>query len=340
MTEVLFPVRGVGYDAGVVYDRDFTSRPVWDADETRRDMRAIGRRLGCNAVLVMATDIDRLMDTSRIAREEGLAVWVQPRLFDASRSQVTEYLATVAEHAEALRREYGEVSLNIGCELSLSVRGFTPGRTFVSRGSLLRFFWILLPVANLRLRRFLRRLVEVGRTRFGGPISYGSGWWEHPDWTIFDVVGLDAYRESYNAAEFSSSLRHMVETHHREGRPVYVFEFGTCAYVGAAERASQAFDVIREIDDEMQVPTTLVRDEQVQADYLDELFDIFAEAGVDGTFVWGFSEPSLTRSQDPAHDLDIASYGIVAPLADGTWEPKAAFFTVAKRYGKPPEQSS
>ncbi|MEZ5085649.1 MAG: hypothetical protein R2722_05180 [Tessaracoccus sp.] len=133
MTEVLFPVRGVGYDAGVVYDRDFTSRPVWDADETRRDMRAIGRRLGCNAVLVMATDIDRLMDTSRIAREEGLAVWVQPRLFDASRSQVTEYLATVAEHAEALRREYGEVSLNIGCELSLSVRGFTPGRTFIAR---------------------------------------------------------------------------------------------------------------------------------------------------------------------------------------------------------------
>lgn len=333
MRDPSFSVRGIGYDAGVIYDRDFDSRPVWRADDVRADLRAIRVRLGCNAVLVMATDIDRLLSTALIAREEGLAVWIQPRLFDAPQSQIAEHLGRVAERAELLRLEHGEVSLNIGCELSLSAQGFTPGRTFSSRGALLPLFWVLLPLANLRLRRFLRELAGLVRERFAGPVSYGAGDWERPDWTVFDVVGLDAYRESSNAREFTGSLQRTVERHRAAGRAVHVFEFGTCSYAGAAEKASQAADVLREAHGHIRVPVKLVRDEQVQADYLDELFDIFAEVGVDGTFVWGFSEPALTRSDEPGHDLDIASYGIVAPLADGGWQPKRAFGTVARRYG-------
>src|SRR5699024_2216005 len=111
----------------------------------RADMRVIRRRLGCDTVLVMATDIGRLMETSQIACEEGLAVWIQPRLFDATRSQIAQHLAVVADRAEVLRLEHGRVSLNVGCEPSLSARGFTPGRTFSSRGSLLPIFSMLLP---------------------------------------------------------------------------------------------------------------------------------------------------------------------------------------------------
>ena len=336
MGDPVFAVRGIGYDAGVLYDGDFDSRPEWDADETRSDLQAIRHRLGCNTVLVMATKIDRLIDTARIACEEGLAVWIQPRLFDASRSEIAEQLIVVADRAEYLRLEYGEVSLNVGCELSLSARGFTPGRTFSSRGALLPIFSMFLPVVNLRLRRFLKELVGLTRQRFGGAVSYGAGSWERPDWRIFDVVGLDAYRDAGNAWRFESSLRHTVSRHQGAGRPVYIFEFGTCAYVGAAENASQASDVLQEADGGMKVPTKLVRDEQVQADYLDEMFDVFARAGVAGTFVWGFSEPRLTRSDTPGHDLDLASYGIVAPMNDGTWQPKAAFRTVAERYGGTP----
>jgi hypothetical protein len=336
MSDSVFAVRGICYDAGVVYDGDFDSRPVWDADAVRGDLRTIRHRLGCDTVLVMATDVDRLLDTSRIARQEDLAVWVQPRLFDARRSQIAEHLTQVAERAETLRVEYGHVSLNVGCELSLSARGFTPGRTFSSRGALLPIFSMFLPLVNLRLRRFQRELVALARQRFSGPVSYGAGSWERPNWAIFDVVGLDAYRDASNAGRFATKLRRTVERHRRAGRPVYVFEFGTCSYDGAAENASQASDVLLEADGRMQVPATLVRDEQVQADYLDELFDIFTEAGVDGTFVWGFSEPALIRSDEPGDDLDIASYGIVAPLPDGTWLPKQAFATVATRYGGAP----
>ncbi|TDE97341.1 hypothetical protein EXU48_03845 [Occultella glacieicola] len=332
MGERAFGVQGIGYDAGVLYERDFESNPHWRTERVRRDMRAIRDGLGCDTVLVMATDIDRLLGTATIAREEGLSVWIQPRVFDVAPDVVAQNLAAVAERAEVLRTAHGDVSLNLGCELSLSATGFVPGSTFVRRGLMLPFLSLALPLINWRLRRFLARLVTVARDRFAGPISYGAGDWERPDWSRFDVVGLDAYRDSSNAWRFPGDMRHAVRTHRRAGRPVYVFEFGTCAYVGAAERASDAANVLLPGEGGMRVPTSLVRDERVQADYLDELFEIFSAAGVDGTFVWGFSEPALPRSDEPGRDLDAASYGVVAPIGD-SWQPKAAFATIARRYG-------
>jgi hypothetical protein len=333
MGERSFGVQGIGYDAGVLYERDFESNPDWTPERVRRDMRAIRDGLGCDTVLVMATDTDRLLETATVAREEGLAVWIQPRVFDVDPAQVAENLLIVAERAEVLRATHHDVSLNLGCELSLSANGFVPGGTFIRRGLALPYVSMALPLINWRLRRFLARLVTVARERFAGPISYGAGEWERPDWSLFDAVGLDAYRDAANAWRFSGDVRHAVERHHRAGRPVYVFEFGTCAYVGAAENASEAANVLRvDRDGGLRVPTSLERDERVQADYLDELFEIFADAGVDGTFVWGFSEPALTRSEEPGHDLDAASYGVVAPVGD-SWAPKLAFGTIARRYG-------
>ncbi|WP_163542923.1 hypothetical protein [Occultella kanbiaonis] len=333
MGERAFGVQGIGYDAGVRYERDFESNPHWTPERARRDMRAIRDGLGCDTVLVMATDAGRLLETATVAREEGLAVWIQPRVFDVDRDRIVENLELVAERAEALRLSKGDVSLNVGCELSLSANGFVPGGTFIRRGLALPYVSIALPLINWRLRRFLARLVTVARGRFAGPISYGAGEWERPDWSLFDAVGLDAYRDAANAWRFAGDVRHAVERHHRAGRPVLMFEFGTCAYVGAAENASEAANVLRAgADGGMRVPMSLERDERVQADYLDELFDIFADAGVDGTFVWGFSEPALTRSEEPGHDLDAASYGVVAPIAD-SWLPKLAFGTIARRYG-------
>lgn len=334
MTESTFAVRGMGYDAGVIYEHDFDSRPVWDVAAVRHDLRAIRNRLGCTWVLVMATGAERLLQTARMAREEGLGVWLQPRLFESNRAEVAENLAAVATAAEELRMEFGDVALNVGCELSLSTRGFLPGRTFMQRGTLLPFTAALLPWANWRLRRFLTELADIARSRFGGPVSYGAGDWERPNWNSFDIVGLDAYRDAANAWNFADGIRRQVSRQHAAGRPVLVFEFGSCAYRGASGNASMASQVIKE-DGEggMSVPESVQRDEQDQADYLAELFGVFAEAGVDGTFVWGFSEPVLTRSTEPGADLDRASYGIVAVHPDGSWVPKTAFGTVASHYG-------
>ncbi|MBL5972859.1 MAG: hypothetical protein D3X82_03530 [Candidatus Leucobacter sulfamidivorax] len=57
MTE---PVRGIGYDAGVLYEKGFESNPFFTEQHARRDFRAIREELGCDAVLIMASDPDRL----------------------------------------------------------------------------------------------------------------------------------------------------------------------------------------------------------------------------------------------------------------------------------------
>jgi hypothetical protein len=212
------------------------------------------------------------------------------------------------------------------------VNGFYPGRSFIRRGSLLPWFSWLKPVADRRLDRFLDRAVTIARTRFAGPLSYGSGSWESVDWRRFDYVGLDYYLEAANRWRFADDVRR----HVRRGKPVLITEFGCCTYRGAAERGAGGFWVIDYRTDPPTMPAKLIRDERVQADYLEESLDLFTEAGVHGTFVFGFHEPSLPTSADPVHDLDQGSFGIVKVLPpDGAgerWERKEAFAALARRY--------
>ncbi|WP_114559039.1 hypothetical protein [Desertihabitans aurantiacus] len=328
MTE---PLRGIGYDAGVLYERVFDSNPRFTEQGARRDLRAIRRELGCDAVLVMASDPGRLRGAAGIAAEEGLEVWLQPRPFDRPVEELREAVRAAATTAEGLRAAGAAAGLVVGCELTLSTPGLLPGPTFWTRAMLMAVTSPLLPIANRRLRRLLGDLVGDARERFAGPVSYGAGDWERPDWSVFDVVGADRYRDARNAWRFEDDTRALVQHAHRHGRPVYVFEFGSCTYRGAAARASTAAGVLRGRG-EPTVPRHLRRDEQEQADYLTELLDTFDRCEVDGTFVWGFSEPALTTSDQPGRDLDLASYGVVSAHADGTWTPKRAYHALAHRY--------
>lgn len=338
------PVRGIGYDAGVLYEGDQPSRPHWRVEDARRDLRVIRDELHCNAVMIMATDNERLAEAGAAALDLGLFTWLQPRVFDADPPEALANLATAARLAEELRGQYGEVGLNIGCEMSLSVNGFFPGGSFIRRGALLTWFFWLKPLADLRLNRFLRGAAAVAREQFAGPLSYGSGSWESIDWRPFDYIGLDYYLEAGNRWRFESDVRR----HVRSGKPVLITEFGCCGYQGAAERGAAGFGVIDYGSEPPTVPAKLVRSERVQADYLNESLDIFAAAGVHGTFVFGFSEPSLPYSPDPPHDLDRASFGIVKVLPRRTesadeperWERKEAFDALAGRYRAAAEDQS
>jgi hypothetical protein len=326
------PVRGIGYDAGVLYERGFDSNPFFSEQNARRDFRAIRDELGCTAVLVMASQPERLAAAARLAADAGLAAWLQPRPFDCPVAELRAAVKSAARTAESLRAAGAEVGLVVGCELTLSTPGMLPGRTFWARGRLLTVKFPLLPFANWRLRRLLANLVADAREVFAGPISYGAGEWERPDWSHFDVVGADRYREASNSWRFDDDIRALAEQSHAHGKPCYVFEFGTCTYRGSADRASTASGVLRG-GAEPTVPSSLVRDEQAQANYLVELLELFDRAGVDGSFVWGFSEPALTTSDVPGHDLDLASYGVVAATADGAWSAKRAFHALARYNG-------
>lgn len=329
-------VRGINCDAGVVYEATFHSRPDWRVDDVRRDLTVIRDALSCNAVSIMATDNQRLADAGEVAAELGLFVWLQPRLFDATGDEVVSNLSRAAAVAEDLRTRHARVGLNVGCELTLSSEGMVPGGSFIRRGQLLPWFSWLKPVYDRRLNRLLTRLVATGREHFGGPLTYGAGDWETVRWDPFDYVGLDTYRDGSNRWRYASDLRR----HVRRGKPVLVVEFGCCSYEGAAERGPNGFAVLDWRSDPPTVPSRVVRDEQVQADYIDDSLEVFTATGVHGAFLWGFSEPTLTDATNHADDLDIASFGIVKVLRPGSnnserperWERKAGFYTLADRY--------
>jgi hypothetical protein len=84
-----------------------------------------------------------------------------------------------------------------------------------------------------------------------------------------------------------------------------------------------------------------VRSEETQACAIAELLELYDDADVYGAYVYDFVQPQLPHSTDARFDLDMASYGIVRPLAHGDtarWQRKAAFETVAAHYGKARKQ--
>ena len=86
-----------------------------------------------------------------------------------------------------------------------------------------------------------------------------------------------------------------------------------------------------------------VRDEAWQAEKLVENLDILEKAGADGAFVSSFVSQKDPYSDDPRHDLDMASFSLVKYFEGGrrgttypdmSWEPKESFRAVADYYSR------
>ena len=68
------PVRGTGYDAGVLYEKDFESNPFFTEQRARRDFRAICEELGCDAGFgpgKYADDVASFICTELAARKQN-----------------------------------------------------------------------------------------------------------------------------------------------------------------------------------------------------------------------------------------------------------------------------
>lgn len=332
-------LRGVSYDVGTDYTaaQGVLSLKTWDTDRVREELRVIRDDLHSTGVMVFGTELDRLQSAAEIAADLGLTVWLQPRVIDASEADLTSHLVEAATRADAVRTQGADVTLNIGVEFSIFADGIIPGDTFEERIVTLVEAFDELPTYNKRLNELLERLVTAAREPFAGPVSYGSGTWEAPDWRLFDVVGVDLYRDAFNRDTFDEQLAALQAL----GKPVVITEFGCCCYEGAAEAAGAGFQIV----DWSQTPPVIngdyVRSEQEQANYLDDLLDRYVAAGVHGAFVFTFLEEAYPYSPDPHYDLDMASFGIVKVWPDttdqgydatGYWEPKAGFHLVAERF--------
>jgi hypothetical protein len=169
--------------------------------------------------------IDRL---SEGGLEVGLELWYAPFPHDMTTPALIAYLVECAERAEALRRKSPDVVLVLGCEHTLFQHGFMPGEHFMERivNALGTF-----PVSgdrafvlseSTRLNSVLAEAVDAVRQVFGGRVTYASGKWEDVDWTPFDIVSVDLYRQRANAAVYAGQLRSSFAF----GKPVAVTEFG------------------------------------------------------------------------------------------------------------------
>jgi hypothetical protein len=319
-------LRGVNYD---------TEREVWRSEFVRREIETIRRDLHCNSILLLGSDLDRLTESAAVAADNGLHVWFEPRHFDSNAADTLEFVSTVARAAEELRADHPGVGLSVGCELTIFMAGIVPGDDWVARSVSLGST----PPAdyNARLDAFFADALATVRPIFGGPITYSSGVWEEVDWRPFDMVGMDLYRTADNEATFVEDVRNLG----RHGKPVVITEFGCCSFRGAEDMGGDGFTMVDYTRNPPVVAEGLVRDEQVQARYIDELLDVFEAERVHGAFVYDFIEPDTPHSPDPRHDYDMAGFGVVTCYPSGTdraydrtghFEPKVAFDTIAARF--------
>lgn len=328
--------KGINYDTGFMPENH--SRPDFAPAVVEAEMRVIARELGCTAVRITGGDPARIDLAARAAAAEGLEVWFSPFPVEVPKAGLLDLFRDCAERAEQLRRDGAEVVLVIGCELTLFTPGYLPGMLFFDRirrlarpGPRQLVAFARLPK---RLNAFLAEAADTARRQFSGPLTYAAAAWEPVDWSRFDIVSVDAYRDARNSGSFRTDLR----KHMDHGKPVVATEYGCCAYAGAADRGGMGWDIAEY--DETGAPTIrgdYERDESEQVRYLQDVNRIFVEEGVDLAFWFTFAKYHMPVSSDPRKDADLASHGLVAVLpaaADAGyqglgWQPRQAFEAMA-----------
>lgn len=326
------PVKGINYDVGTEFSPGELSRSVWNQADAARDFEVIRDELHCNSVNVYGTELARLEEAAGIAIDLGLHVSFQARSVDQDQRTTTGFVEEAAATAETLRRR-GAITLNVGCEITMFTSGFIPGKSFMRRMRNMVWVWPFFSHVNRRLNVYLSELAATARSSFKGEVTYGSGSWERVDWELFDLVGVNLYRDRWNEKTYRDDLRGLLDG----DRAVIITELGCATFAGAERRGGGGWTIVDFDADPPMVRPGHRRSERAQAELVGELLDILREEGVDGVYVFDFLAAGFPHDSDPARDLDMASYGIVKVLPGGSaesivWEKKESFATVANRF--------
>jgi hypothetical protein len=339
--------KGVCYDVGrEMLGRNW--RPDYDPTVVRRELEIIRDDLHCNAVRLQGKDLGRLQTAADNALNLGLEVWYSPELWDHDADETLAYLRAAAKTAHQLEQRWpGRVLFSVGSELTFFMQGFVPGANVLKRlaspalGEIIRS-----GLHNAALNRFLGRASEVVRAEFQGAITYASLPFEAVDWTPFDWVGGDFYREARGRDRYAE----MLQRFRAFGKPLANMEFGCCTFRGAEDLGGRGWQIVDYGRWTPRLTGDYAYDQGAQAREVAELLRINDSAGVDATFVFTFVQPPQEASAwqhrrlaRARFDPDIVSYSLVKWLPDGrhgtvypemTWEPKESFGAVAEYYGR------
>jgi hypothetical protein len=329
-------LRGIHYDVRTLTIEGTSTRPTLTTEEIERDIADIAHGLHANAIRITGDDVARLAATSEVAARYGLEAWLSPMIPNADPATTLTRIAETARVAEDVRHTGQTSVLVVGCELSVFMAGILPGATHAERFALLSDPTRLVAEVTASGRDpqtsfadFLRTAVATARSAFHGQITYASGMWETVDWSGFDMIGVDAYRDASNRAAYSDMLRALA----RQRQPVVITEFGCATYRGAADAGGLAWTAIERGAEPRRLREGIMRDEAAQAQELAGLLATAESSGMDGAFIYTYVMPSYPSSLENSEDLDAASYALVRCWPDGRIEPKAAYHAVAQIYG-------
>lgn len=344
-----FPIRGVVYDVGLMYGGETLSLPDFNPEQVDYDMNVISNILSCNAVRIEGDNLARLVKAAEIAGSYKLKVFFNPWKMEAGPEEVVEYMRKGAEEAERLRERGLDIVFVAGCEYSMFNKGVIDGDTQNERMNALMELGAsgesrakaqeVLDGMSAKLNAILGIISKNVREAFKGEVTYASGTWESVDWSNFDIVGVDYYRNGESESDYVQGL----ERYRSEGKPIVVMEMGCCTYKGAAQRGSFAFAIYKGIDGQgnaiYENGVVPIRDETEQADYVETVIRLLSPAGIGGVFVFVFRYPIYPYKPDGI-DLDMTSYALVKsfPPEDShskripSWQPKEAFFRLGKIY--------
>jgi hypothetical protein len=329
--------KGVNYDVGRVMMGQHW-RPTFDPKIVHHELEIIKNDLHCNAVRICGLAIDRLMTAAEDALKQGLEVWLSPEMWDKSQEETLDYLVKAAAAVEKLREHWPQqLVFSVGSELTLFMQGIVEGNNFMERMGH-PAFWehIKTGVHNKPLNAFLAGANEAVRQVFRGNVTYISVPLETVDWSLFDFVGVDMYRE----ARIKDSYGDLIKRYFVHNKPVIIGEFGCCTYQGAEDAGGMGWAIVDFSTMPLQLNGEYVRDEGVQARELTDVLSILDGVGVDGALVFTFVSPTSPYNEDPRRDLDMASYSLVKSYVgkhgttypDMPWEPKESFKAVANYF--------
>lgn len=319
-------LKGVCYDVGRVLEGSL-QRPAFNAKVIQREVEIIQKDLHCNAIRIQGLNIRQLVAAAEIALKQGLEVWLSPEMFEKSQQETFDYLVEAASAAESLRQRWPKLVFSLGSELTLFMQGIVEGNNLMERMNAPTFWGnIKAGKHNGPLNEFLAREHCAVKKVFHGNVTYFSVPLETVDWSLFDFIGVDLYRN----ARIRDAYGGMIKPFLVHNKPVIIGEFGCCTYQGAeklggmswvimlgmmAENLGSNLNLPKGIAEFLKIPTQVdghyVRDEALQAIEITEQLGILDASGVNGAFVFTFVSPTLPCNRDPKYDLDMASYSLV-----------------------------
>lgn len=337
--------KGVLYDVGRVMGANW--RPDYSPAVVHRELEIIKTGLHCTAVKICARDIGRLVAAAEDALRLGLDVWVCPELWNKDPRTTLRHITRAAAATEELRARWpGRLVFSVGTELTLFMRGIVDGRSFRRRMRHINLEFLQSGAQDKPLNAFLARAVPAVRAVYGGPVSYSSLPFEHVDWAMFDLIGVDHYWYAGIKDRYLRTLEPLLAS----GQPVVITEFGFRTRTGADVTGSGGPDNFAPLSMALhmapvtrrfvrpRMKTIPERNEDLQARCLTRQLELLDAAGVDGAFVYTFTAPLWVHADDPEHDLDPDSFSLVkygrpgATYPDLAWAPKQSFTAVADYY--------